>query len=230
MDANTYNSKPQLLIDIDNCLACGASEEAKKLSEQWLTQFPGDVEVQLRLGRALIAMDRHEQALTVLKEVEKTVLHLGSVYIDMGDIHSHMREDYEALSCYIRYLDLFPESQRVQEVTAKTNSLLGNREQAPPDEDRYQNIQAVSSEFHTLTLAELYIKQGHVDMARDILKSILAKDKDNVIAAKKLNNLDAIFNYNKSEICETDHQNSKIISELTVWLNNINRLRNRIPA
>ncbi|MBN1545685.1 MAG: tetratricopeptide repeat protein [Syntrophaceae bacterium] len=230
MDSNAYNDRPQLVADIDHCLACGASDEARKLSEQWLTQFPGDVEIQLRLGRALVAMDRHEQALAILKGVEKAVLQLGSVYIDIGDIHSHRHEDYEALSCYIRYLDLFPESQRVQEVTAKTNSLLGNREHELSDEDSYQNIQAVSSEFHTLTLAELYIKQGHVDMARGILKSILAKDQGNVIASQKLNDLDAIFNYTESEICETDHQNSKIISELTVWLNNIHRLRNRIPA
>jgi tetratricopeptide (TPR) repeat protein len=225
-----YENKTQFLLDIDDCLARGASEEARAMCEQWLNQFPGDVEVRLYLGRSFMALDRLEQALTVLKGVEHTLLQLGSVYIHMGDIYSVLRENYEALSCYVRYLDLFPDSQKVQEVTEKTNALLGNPERELSEEGSYQSIEAVSTDFHTLTLADLYIKQGHIDMARDVLKSILAKDSENVIAAKKLNELEAIFNYNKTESCEEDHKKSTIISELTVWLNNIDRLRNRQPV
>ncbi len=224
-----YENKTQFLINIDDCLARGAHEEARAMCEQWLNQFPGDVEVRLCLGRSFMALERPEQALTVLRGVEHTLLQLGSVYIHMGDIYSHLRENYEALSCYVRYLDLFPASQKVQEVTEKTNSLLGHPERDLSDEISYQSIEAVSSDFHTLTLADLYIKQGHIDMARDVLKSILAKDSGNVIAARKLNKLEAIFNYNEQESCEKDHKKTTIISELTAWLNNIDRLRNRQP-
>jgi tetratricopeptide (TPR) repeat protein len=230
MSRNTYENKPQFLSNVNHCIARGAPEEAKELSEQWLIQYPGDVDVRLCLGRALIAMDRNDHALAVLKDVEQTVLQLGSVYIYMADIYRHLQENHEALSCYIRYLDLFPDSEKAQEVTEKMNSLLGIPEQELSNEDGHKNIQAVSSDFHTLTLAELYVKQGHVDSARDILKSILARNPGNVMAAKKLNELEAIFNHSKSEICEVDHKKSRIISELTIWLNNINRLRNRMPV
>jgi len=48
------------------------------------------------------------------------------------------------------------------------------------------------NEFKTATMAELFIQQGHFDLAKDVLDNILKREPDNLSARLKLKKLELV--------------------------------------
>lgn len=79
-------------------------------------------------------------------------------------------------------------------------------------------------EFKTATMAELYIKQGHFDTAREVLNSILDRDPDDVGARLKLKKLDLMESARRSL---PDERRLFVLNELESWLERIGRSRQK---
>jgi len=65
----------------------------------------------------------------------------------------------------------------------------------------------------TLTMAEMYLQQGHHEMARDVLNRILANDPENIEAREKLKQIESL----------NDNKWTPVIDELNRWLENLRR-------
>jgi hypothetical protein len=74
----------------------------------------------------------------------------------------------------------------------------------------------LSPGFETATLAELYMRQGHLQMAQDMLEKIVGRDPLNE-RAKGL--LDDIRGLRRQE--ENARINERVISEISRWLDNL---------
>jgi thioredoxin-like negative regulator of GroEL len=78
---------------------------------------------------------------------------------------------------------------------------------------------SISSEFYTVTLAELYIRQGHLDSAQNVLETILKENPVHETALFKLREVEELLRKN----CEKKQRDALIV-ELNGWLTNVQKL------
>ena len=78
----------------------------------------------------------------------------------------------------------------------------------------------VPADFQTLTLAELYLRQGHLAMAEEVLEAVLKRDPRQEKAAERLDEVRAMLH---PELRVSRF--TPVIGELNRWLDNIGRLR-----
>jgi len=84
-------------------------------------------------------------------------------------------------------------------------------------------------EIATITIAELYTKQGHYDKAVETCEAILARDPDNKTAAERLSKLrDKISASSRVDAARPEkgcRDSADVISALYAWLENIRQYR-----
>jgi len=75
-----------------------------------------------------------------------------------------------------------------------------------------------------VTLADLYIRQGHFSMAAEILETIIQNEPDNELARTTLETVQEAITMQKSTKIDAA-QSDFLIATMTRWLENINRLK-----
>jgi hypothetical protein len=106
-------------------------------------------------------------------------------------------------------------AEAVNDATAGAEAVVSEENQVDEDEEN----QKVVVGFETATLAELYMRQGHTRMAEEILEKIVGRDPQNARARELLANIRGDGGG------ETPIEiNEKVVSELSRWLDNIERL------
>lgn len=172
-------------------------------------------------------MDDIEELRNKIGELDKDVIRLSFIYLQAADTYRERGLGRDAVLCYQKFLSLNPFAENSKEIFAKI-ALLQEDEKliddiAESDESNGEN--SPGPEFYTMTLAELYIKQGHVKMAEEILIEIIKKEPDNNKAKEKLNALKAVLAQNSSSVVDNAAGAKNLINILTCWLNNIERLK-----
>jgi tetratricopeptide (TPR) repeat protein len=190
-------------------------KEAHDLAELWLHRHPVDADANIVFCHALLKMGKLERVEEVLEGVEDSILQLSRIYAVMGDICLEGGLTREAIRFYQKFISINPESIVAEKISAKLQGLLDERSEEA-EAEHADSISHVASDFYTLTLAELYIRQGHLQMAVEVLTEILKKDADNQSAAERFNEVKKMLN-DKS-------QREVVVKELTKWLRNIDRI------
>jgi tetratricopeptide (TPR) repeat protein len=196
--------------------------EALILAQEQRRCNPLDVEAHVIVGNILISMGELDQARDMLTEVEQIISGLSFVYARMADIYREKGLKSDAALYYRKFMGLNPISEQVAEV-AKILSLLEQQEYDASgiDESGIENIP--KPELFTITLAELYIKQGHLQMAREVLGEIIKREPGNINAAAKLDSVNAAMSQVGTVSSEHDRSNN-LVKTLSCWLENIDRL------
>jgi tetratricopeptide (TPR) repeat protein len=203
----------------------GLYQKAQDLALYWLDKFPGDAEARMILCHAWTRMGKLDNVKQMLKEVDEAILGMSLIYDRMGDICRRSGLNKEAIAFYRKFIELNPGSPLTIEVAAKLNSLLpsgGEEGPLPLLQEEERAPKHPLPGMQTVTMAELYARQGHQDLAVEILQAILEKDRENIRASAMLGKLQAGDSdtgkapYTKPEI---------VIRELTRWLNNVDRIR-----
>jgi hypothetical protein len=78
----------------------------------------------------------------------------------------------------------------------------------------------IPPDFQTVTLAELYIRQGHLRPAEEVLEKIVGQEPQNEKAAGLLREVRGRILGKASE-----ERHAGVITELSRWLDNIGRVR-----
>jgi len=200
----------------------GFYQEALDLAEDWLKRYPGDAEANIVCCHAWMRMGKLDRVDELLNGVQATILKLSRIYSFMGDICLESGLSLEAIRFFRKFLSINPESNEADAVSKKLRFLTSEAAETPllsvddEPEESDDEIGDVASDFHTITLADLYVKQGHLQMAVDVLREILRKDADNHQAADRLQEVMAMM--------ETGKRSEGMIQELTRWLQNIHRM------
>jgi tetratricopeptide (TPR) repeat protein len=198
--------------------------EAFSLAEARLKNFPLDVDARIVVVKALIGMGRVEETRNILHEVEEIISGLSLIYIRMGDIYGKKGFYRDAAVCYEKFISLNPNSDKSKEVVEKI-SLLEQEEPLIAEIDETADHETIRKpDFYTVTLADLYIKQGHFKMAAEILEKILQYDPDNDLVRTKLDTVKtaiALKSSAKGDVVQSDY----LTETLTRWLENIDRLK-----
>lgn len=191
-----------------------------------LNRFPFDIDLKMTYCDILMKMERHDDAAVIIDELEDTFLKLSKIYAHMGDIQMGREQYQEAVLSYKKFLYLNPKSGKAAKIRQILHSFHNNSKTEAKEngDEESQNINQVAPHFRTLTMAELYIRQGHPDMAAEILKEILRNEPDNQTAADRLHQ---ITNPPINATGSQDKQKTmRFIAELEKWIKNINRVRN----
>jgi tetratricopeptide (TPR) repeat protein len=203
-------------------------KEALDMAELWLKKYPIDADAHIIRCHALLKLGNLERVHEILDNVENMVLQLSRIYNRVGDLCLSGGLMQEAIKFYRKFISLNPDSPLTRDLSEKINSLISEtyKTSTGSDEVVHNNIEHVASDFYTTTLAELYISQGHADMAADVLSGILKRDPQNKLAANRLKDVMALLNgrTREEQPLPVSH-NETAIRELTRWLKNIDRLK-----
>ena len=221
---NLEENRLKFLSEAEIFLQEGKLPEALSLAEARLKNFPLDVDARIIAVKALIGMGRVEENRNILHEVEEIISGLSLIYIRMGDIYGKKSFYRDAAVCYEKFISLNPNSDKAKEVVEKI-SLLEQEEPLITEIDETADHEPIPRpDFHTVTLADLYIKQGHFKMAAEILEKILQYDPDNNLVRTKLDTVKtaiALKSSARGDVVQSDH----LAETLTRWLENIDRLK-----
>jgi len=228
MDKGDLKERDELLSIAEAYIEQNLYKQALHIAESWLTRYPVDADANIIRCHALLKMGELEKINEILKDVENTVIQLSRIYNRVGDLCMEGGLTQEAIKYYRKFITLNPESPTAKDISEKIRTLVyvtdGSHNWVK--EDHYINIDYVASDFYTLTLSELYISQGHLDMAYDVLSEILKKDPGNQEVVNRLKDVRAMINEGKKkEKFSHSQTNEDVIQELTRWLKNIDRLK-----
>jgi predicted Zn-dependent protease len=209
------------------CLDENRYEEAVKMAEARLAESPGDVEALIILCQGFLRLGKLDRLQILLQEVDERILRLSQVYLRLGELCGKSGLNAESLNFFHKYNTL------AAGISPKENGYLPEEPLAISEDDDASEDETtdISSEFYTMTLADLYIRQGHPAQARDVLQSIMANEPENEQVLAKLAELDKLMTI--SDVNEVFAAvdagaidiNAAIVSELEGWLARLGRLR-----
>ena len=217
-----FLAKAQAFLDND------LYQEAEELAESRLSNQPKDIDAKVILCQAWMRTGRIHKVKAMLRDVEEVITDLSRLYLVMGDMCRKGGLTQESIRFYRRFLALNPDSGWAKEVWEKLNTLEGVQDQqsfrdgVEDGEGKSEEAQ-ISSDLYTLTLAELYIRQDHYDMAREVLEAILQKEPGNQKAGSMIREIDQLLN-DRIEKDLARERKKNVANELTRWLQNLTRM------
>jgi len=156
------------------------------LAESRLKRMPGDMDARIVICRVWIEQERFEEAGEMLREMEDILASLSQIYTHMGDIYLKKGMPESAQAFYRTYVSLNPDTPMAQEISERLKGV--SQQQAADDgaKAEKEEVTRVPEDFQTVTLAELYARQGHLKMAEEVLEAILNKGPYHPKAAEML--------------------------------------------
>jgi len=193
-------------------------ETALSLAQARLKRTPGDLDARIVICRVWLQQGRIDEARDMLHEMEEIIASLSQIYVCMGDICMKKGMEDSAETFYRKFMVLNPGAPRVRDILERLKGieeLHGTNTEGETEGDA-----GIPPDFQTVTLAELYIRQGHLRPAEDVLEKIVGQEPQNEKAAGLLQEVrDRILR-------EASVQRyAGVIAELSRWLDNIGRVR-----
>ncbi len=222
MHDNDLQGKAASLSTAQAYLDQGLYKEVIDLAESWLKRHPMDTDANIVYCHALMKTGKLDRVEEVLQGVENTILRLSQIYAFMGDICLEGGLTGEAIRFYQKFISINPETTDAKSLSEKLRALAPMSDE-PTDgmeAEQEDHIGHVASDFYTVTLAELYIRQGYLQMAADVLTEILKNEPGNPAAMERLKDVNMILRDKKRK--------EEMVRELTRWLNNIDRIRHYV--
>lgn len=192
--------------------------EALNLANARLKSAPGDLDARIVICRVRLLQGKLAEGRELLNEMEEILGSFSQIYACIGDICMKKGMQETAEDFYRKFLSLnpgLPLSPGVAEGLNGSEAL-----DAADDEEAMEGDAAIPAGFETVTLAELYLRQGHLRQAEELLCRIIGQDPRNEKAAALLQEL-----RQQSEEGSVLQQHAGVIAELSRWLENVGRLR-----
>jgi tetratricopeptide (TPR) repeat protein len=216
-------SVERFLGQVESLIGQGKLPEALAMAEERLAGIAGDVDAQVLVHRILLEMGRVEDARNVLRQLEQEMARLSFVYLRAADTYREKGLNPDAILYYKKFLSFNPLAE-VSSDAAEKLALLEEETPLSAETVEPEGADMHKVEVYTVTLADLYIKQGHLKMAADILMEIIRRDPVNVPARTKLDTVKAAIAL-KSYPGKAAPSTNNLLETLSCWLANIDRLK-----
>jgi tetratricopeptide (TPR) repeat protein len=226
-NTNFDESRNNFLREAEELLRLSNLSEALNLAEERLRKFPADADALGVCCEALIGMGRIDDLRELLNEVAGIIAGLNLIYERAGDACRENGYHHEAAVCYEKFISLRPEAEKAGEIIGKMAFLEQEDSPGPPAQvDFTDNVNASKQNFFTVTMAQLYIEQGHLQDAEIILEEIINKEPHNTQALAMLDELrGSQLSQSESEGEAKSFKSDNLIAILSSWLKNIERLK-----
>ena len=188
------------------------------LAEERLKRTPGDLDARMTICRVWLLQGRIDEARDMLNEMEDILASFSRIYACMGDICMKKGMKDSAEIYYRKFMFLNPGVPLSKDVTERLSGI--EELHATDAEGGTEGDVQIPTDFQTVTLAELYIRQGHLRPAEEVLEKIIGQDPQNEKAAVLLQEVRERLLKGASA-----QQYAGVVAELSRWLENIGRLR-----
>ena len=218
MDENDLQERKSFLTQMEAYLERNELGTVLNLAQARLQEIPGDLDARIMICRVWLLQERLDDARDMLNEMEEILTSFSHVYARMGDICTKRGMPEAAEDYYNKFKVLNPGGSPDRDMRKRFKGIEEFHE--TDEEGEAEGAAGIPSDFQTVTLAELYIRQGHFRPAEEVLEKIIGEDPQNGKAAALL-----------AEVRErliwgaTAPIHGGVIAELSRWLDNIERLR-----
>ncbi len=189
-------------------------EEAIGICRTGVERFPDFLPGRLLLGRCCLEAGRISESRTQLEIVAGTVEACSSVYKVLSRVYLEERQVEKAMEALQKALFLtwggpgVPGAEREKAVSAPQR---GDVKQHPFLAEKA--AKAPAQPIRTDTLADIYLRQGHIEKALSVLEEILERDPANAAARRKY---DAVLTRKGGEPKKDARE--KVLLRLDRWL------------
>ncbi len=219
MDDNDFQERKTFLAQVEVYFNQNDTQAALDLAQSRLARMPGDLDARLAICRIWIQQGRLDDTREMLCEMEEILASLSSVYACMGDICLKKGMQDSAENFYRKFILLNPGAPQARDISMRLKEIQGQQETPAAGEDE-EDAGQVPPDFQTATLAELYIRQGHLVMAEEVLEGILQREPQQEKTAERLAEVREMIRR-----AAATQRSAPVIAELSRWLDNIGRLR-----
>lgn len=217
MDQNDPRESKRFLAEMEEHLGQNDAEAVLNLAQDRLEQRPGDLEARIALCLAWLLRGNLDEAREMLDDAERIIESLSRVYATMGEV-CQKRGMHEAALAYHEKFQALHAGAHVER--GASHGSVESEAPDEPDGEGEPEGAAVPRDFQTVTLAELYIRQGHFQPAEEVLERILREEPQNEKAAALLREA-----REQGGRAVPGPQAAGVIAELSHWLDNIDGLR-----
>ncbi len=213
-DRNAFLEAAEAFLDASD------DDTALTVAESRLLRMPGDLDAHSVICRVRIRQGRLEEAEELLREMETPLASLARVYAALWDAYRARGMEEKEEAAYRKYKSLNPDVPPMPE----NGEGPGGGAEPPGEREREaEDAAEVPSDFQTVTLAELYVMQGHIRPAAEVLEAIIRKDPGHEKAARLLGEVREMILREESR-----QRYPGVIDELSRWLANIGRSRGHV--
>jgi len=184
------------------------------LAKERLIADPDDIPATIIACQSCLGMGNAEEAGNFLARLDNLNSELSQLFKNFGDVYLQRGDEGRARIFYKKSAALSPDDMDHAEV-------LFTVDDGSADEDLQDRRPDLGADFQTLTMADLYIRQGHHEGAREILAAILARDPSHREARQRLDEVLALLNEKISDL--PIDKKTTVVHELSRWLNNLDR-------
>lgn len=217
MDNPNINDRTTFTAQIESHFQQNSYQAVIQLAGERLALHPHDVDATIALCHAWIKSGHLEEAMAILVEVEEKIIRSAEIYLSLGDICSRAGLLEESFRYYKRFLAINPHSPKAARIRDLISSDAGFREMKEVHEEQVE--EEPSPQFYTLTLADLYISQGHLEMAGQVLEVILTRENERDAALQRLKDIED--KRRAKMIANVSQQNiGRVMNTLGRWLGN----------
>ena len=185
VDRRAFISRAEACLEQDPSLAVDMALERLRV-------YPDDVEARVVLGIGWFRKGETAPALDVLRDLAGDVTRWSPAFRVLADLCRAQGLDDEADRASRIYMALNPESaEAIQDLEDR----LRRESRAYPETAEKPDEEAGlprGADFKTLTLADLYARQGYRELAEALLREILAADPRNRAALERLDRLQSL--------------------------------------
>lgn len=220
MEENGGRASQSFLAEMAPYLAGNEPQRVLDLAYKRLEAIPGDMDARAAICRALLLQGRVDEARGMIGTMESALSGLFDLYADVGKLYAKKGLDREAEVFYRKYAAFHPEAPldwKTRSDNPEEPAILEDNDDLEGDEE---GIVGVSAEFETPTLAALYLRQGHIEQAQEMLERIVARDPSNERARLLLIDARRMRGQN-----EEKQKNAVIVATLERWLARMERVR-----
>jgi tetratricopeptide (TPR) repeat protein len=219
MDDNDLQERKAFLAQVEVYFNQNDCPAALDLAQLRLDRMPGDLDARLVICRIWIQQGRLDEVRDMLCEMEEILASLSNVYACVGDICLKKGMQDSAENFYRKFILLNPGAPLARDISVRLKEIQGRQETSAAEEDE-GDAGEVPPDFQTATLAELYIRQGHLTMAEEVLEGILRRDPQQEKTAERLAEVREMIRR-----AAAAKRSAPVIAELSRWLDNISGLR-----
>jgi tetratricopeptide (TPR) repeat protein len=191
------------------------------LAKERLIANPDDIPATVIACQSCLGMGNVEEARNYLARLDTVNSELSQLFKNFADVYLQKGDEGQAQIYYKKSAALSPDNAAYVEALWPVDE--GSEDDIPEDEDSPDRSPDLSADFQTLTMADLYIRQGHPEGARDILAAILARDPNHKEAQQQLDEVLALLSEKMIDL--PIDKKTTVVHELSRWLNNLNMER-----
>lgn len=186
MNENNLRERKAFLEEVEAPLGKSDYLTVLSLAESRLKRTPGDLDARIVICCVWIEQERFEEAGEMLREMEDILAGLSQIYTRMGDIYLKKGMPESAQAFYRMFASLNPDTPMAREIYARPEVVPERQATDDGAIAESEEVAQVPGDFQTVTLAELYARQGHLRMAEEVLEAILNKGPHHPKAAEML--------------------------------------------